>query len=272
MQDVSVRRVGREQAGILVADGSELRLDRGHVEQTQRLALSVSGSGSTATARDFSVRDTTLPHGTAGGGIQVANESSLALTRARLEDVSGNGVLVHAAELQVQDLAVREVSANPFGLWGRALTVQQGAHAQAERISVSRARDAAIAVFNEGTRAELSGVTVRDTRERACVEQDCRAAGTGLVSFGGASARMRDFRIENSPLCGVQVVNGGQLDLSGGEIIGNDIGACVQVEGYDLARLTQDVRYKRNGRNLESTRLPGPEPAPLVPESNQTDR
>jgi hypothetical protein len=38
------------------------------------------------------------------------------------------------------------------------------------------------------------------------------------------------------------------------------IGACVQVEGYDLSRLMTDVSYRDNGANLQATSLPVPEP------------
>ena len=42
------------------------------------------------------------------------------------------------------------------------------------------------------------------------------------------------------------------------------IGACVQVAGYDLDRLTQDVVYVDNGANLEATSLPVPSGAGVV--------
>jgi hypothetical protein len=41
---------------------------------------------------------------------------------------------------------------------------------------------------------------------------------------------------------------------------GNRIGVCLQVDGYDTARLQTDVHYD-NDRNLEATQLPVPEPA-----------
>ena len=51
------------------------------------------------------------------------------------------------------------------------------------------------------------------------------------------------------------------LDLSEGTVSSAEIGACVQVEGYDLGRLTSGVAYTDNLANLESTSLPVPAPA-----------
>jgi hypothetical protein len=39
----------------------------------------------------------------------------------------------------------------------------------------------------------------------------------------------------------------------------NEIGACVQVPDYDIARLRQNVVYTDNATNLESTSLPLPD-------------
>jgi len=46
-----------------------------------------------------------------------------------------------------------------------------------------------------------------------------------------------------------------------GEVRGNLIGACVQTDGFDVARLSEEVRYVDNETNLDSTSLPVPDPA-----------
>jgi len=38
----------------------------------------------------------------------------------------------------------------------------------------------------------------------------------------------------------------------------------VQVDGYNIGRLSNDVAYYDNGVNLDSTTLPVPEPSDLV--------
>ena len=56
-----------------------------------------------------------------------------------------------------------------------------------------------------------------------------------------------------------------QIDLQDGDVRANAIGACVQVDGYDISRLTAGVAYQDNDRNVESTFLPVPDGgAPLA--------
>ncbi len=53
------------------------------------------------------------------------------------------------------------------------------------------------------------------------------------------------------------------MDLRAGLVSECAIGACVQVDDYDLGRLTEDVEYRDNETNLDVTRLPIPSPVPL---------
>ena len=52
------------------------------------------------------------------------------------------------------------------------------------------------------------------------------------------------------------------LDAMNGLVTRAEIGACVQVPGYDLARISTDVEYRDNGSNLDTTTLPVPPPTP----------
>jgi len=44
-----------------------------------------------------------------------------------------------------------------------------------------------------------------------------------------------------------------------GLVEGNEIGVCVQVDGYDLDRLQNDVVFRDNTSSLDATRLPVPD-------------
>ena len=57
----------------------------------------------------------------------------------------------------------------------------------------------------------------------------------------------------------MQVAGDAALDLAEGEVRGNTIGACVQVDGYDVTRLQDRVLYEENGVNLDATTLPVPD-------------
>ncbi len=79
-----------------------------------------------------------------------------------------------------------------------------------------------------------------------------------MAAVEGGSARVERFVVSGAPLCGVHVAELGELDLSSGDVAGAAIGACVQVDGYDLARLMNDVVYHDNGVSLQATTLPVP--------------
>ena len=45
----------------------------------------------------------------------------------------------------------------------------------------------------------------------------------------------------------------------------NLIGACIQIDGFDLSRIMRNVAYTDNESNLEATTLPVPEPIMTLP-------
>jgi hypothetical protein len=68
--------------------------------------------------------------------------------------------------------------------------------------------------------------------------------------------------VADASLCGVQLAGeGASVDLTEGEVNDCGVGACIQVTGYDLGRLSQSVRYRGNGTALEITELPVPQAA-----------
>jgi hypothetical protein len=67
-----------------------------------------------------------------------------------------------------------------------------------------------------------------------------------------------DFDVDDAALCGV-VVGGDApdastaMDLARGVIRSTEVGACVQAEGFDTARLRVDVEYREVGIPLQAT-------------------
>ena len=55
---------------------------------------------------------------------------------------------------------------------------------------------------------------------------------------------------------GVQLAEGGVADLSGGEVVGNPIGANVQTAGFDVSHIQSDAVYRDNDRNLDTMAMP----------------
>jgi hypothetical protein len=78
------------------------------------------------------------------------------------------------------------------------------------------------------------------------------------------------FAIQDSDTCGVFLADLSAMtfptnvDLTAGAISSSGIGACVQVGGYDVSRLQNDVRYFDNGVNLDTTMLRVPEAPPAL--------
>jgi len=115
----------------------------------------------------------------------------------------------------------------------------------------------------------MAQVVVRDTLISEC--EDCGQAGIGVGVYGGAQLELSRFLITGSPLCALQLAQGGtaegvlwpeagEADLSEGEISFNNVcGANVQAREFDVDRLTERVIYRENGRNLDMQQLPVPE-------------
>jgi len=105
---------------------------------------------------------------------------------------------------------------------------------------------------------------VEDTLERACVDMPdgCpnTGAGAGIVSVLSGDADVRRFVTRRNAICGVQIARDGTITLHDGEVYDNPIGANVQVDGFDFARLQDHVLFHDNGRNLDSSVLAVPDP------------
>jgi len=85
-------------------------------------------------------------------------------------------------------------------------------------------------------------------------------AGVGVSALSSRLA-LTDFEVRNAQTCGIFLSLARdsrappEVDLIRGEVSGSMIGACVQIDGYALERLTEDVDCVDNGVNLDSTGL-----------------
>jgi hypothetical protein len=149
--------------------------------------------------------------------------------------------------------------------FGRGISVQAGATVRVARTVVERSRDLGLAAFDPGTELTATDLVIRDTRERECESCPGLPVGLGVSVIDPARVTISRFAISEAATCGVFLSHDAELDLSGGIVSRSPLGACVQVDGYDLARLTDDVRYEDNGANLEATTLPVPSSAPPLP-------
>jgi hypothetical protein len=195
--------------------------------------------------------------------VEVAAGAHLSLERAAVVSVSELGILVDGAgtSASLTDLTIEEVRPGSADNFGRCVHVQVGAEVDVTRAVVRRCSEAAMTASHAGSLV-LRDVRVEDTLALECeLGCDPPPGGVGLVALemnGRIDAER--FVIERSALAGVQIVEGGELDLRDGTIAENPVGVNVQVEGYDLSRVMSRVVFRDNGVNLDTNELPVPSP------------
>lgn len=263
-----------EGAGIGVYYGGDCVVERTVVEGATGLGIAVPDS--TATLRDVVVRDTSLaPDGIQGYGLQVGYTGTAAAVTAERVLLARNrsvGVLITGGELTAADLRIVDMGSDATEIrTGRALHVQAGGRAHLERVRFERALAVGLVVMS-GATLDGRDVVITETLPHPCRDLPpadplyClpdRAAGSAIATGDGATVDLVAFELTDNALCGAQIF-GGLLTLRDGLVARNAIGVNLQVDGYDVARLQENVRYEDNGVNLDARVLPTPE-APIGP-------
>ncbi|MCC7542228.1 MAG: hypothetical protein IT379_38775 [Deltaproteobacteria bacterium] len=254
---------GHGGRGISAQRASETVVTRGLLERNRSEGVLAAHSGTHVGLLDVEVRltrarpiDRQLGH-----GIQVQSGARVDAERALIADSRAFGVVVYGAEssLSARDVAVVDTRASEAdGLLGHGVQVEEHASAELDRVLVRGSRERGVVGWL--STVALRDVVIDDTRSSAMGRL---VSGVGLSATEQATVRATRFSIGNAALCGVQVTSGSALDLEDGEIYGAEVGACVQIEGYDLARLSTRVLYRDNGVNLDSTTHPDPEAVSL---------
>ena len=172
------------------------------------------------------------------------------------------------SDLTITDLVVSGTEANAMDIYGRGMHVQGGT-VEIERALFEDNREVSVSASGEGASLTMRDVVVRGTRERACAVDACTGfgAGVGVGSYLGASVSLERFVVADNALAGVQLARGvldetapaGAMDLAHGLVARNPVGANVQHPGFDLERLSRNVRYSGNDRNLDSAELAVPD-------------
>jgi len=172
-------------------------------------------------------------------------------------DLSGD-VTIEDARV-VAPVAAEDADDRPS--FANALSVRSG-DSTLTRARFEDSYEVAIDV-REGALALRDVVIVR-ANERPCAIDACRETpgGVGLGAYFDATVRAENLVVDGADLCGVQLAFDAAIDLVGGAIRGATVGACVQVDGYDVRRVAGGVRYEDNGTNVETTTHAIPEPPP----------
>ena len=247
--------------GISTRDGVSLTADRLLVQDSFEAGVALVGT--TATLRDLFVLGTQprQADGVFGRGLVTQGGSHVTVERAVVEGnhEAGVAVLDEGATLVDLDLDVLDTASAPLGP-GRGLSVQTGGSAELTRVRLQSSREVGLFASEPGSSVRGTDVLILDTLPRECAIELCNdfAAGIGVGAYAEAAVTLTSFRVERASLVGLQLARGGTIDLAVGVVSGCPIGANVQTDAFDAARLTDRVIYRDNERNFDGSELPLP--------------
>lgn len=249
---------GRGGRGLDVQLGAHAVIARAVVEDSVEAGVIMGGAtGSSLELTDFVLRRTHPGYDGTGRGFSL-RAADLIATRIRIEDQIGVGVFAAGTgTVAFDDARILRTGGLGGPAAARAIAVQPDVRARFTRLVVEDSAQYAVACAGEGAAIELTDARIASTRASDC-PSGCLTAGTALAVFDHAAVTARRFAIDTAALCGAHVAGDGALDLSEGDVASCTIGACVQVDGYDVTRLNRDVRYHDNVQNLDTTSLPTP--------------
>ena len=280
LEDTVVRETLAEESGadyghgVSVSYAASLTARRLALEGNHKSGIFVGDGDATADIEDLIIRDTVgVPEApTVSSGLMIVDGASVNLSRGVLERNAQVGISSGGAPMTMvtmTDVEVTETRSHVMtGRVGRGMHIQGEVDATMLRVALSQNHGASVAVAG-GASLRLEEASIHETLERPCTALGtCGDGAFGALAYLDGQLTMDRFLVDGSPLCGILVGEGGTVDLSQGEIRNHPIGACVQVEGYDVDRLTREVRYLDNGTNLETTELPLPESDVLLPDGS----
>lgn len=162
--------------------------------------------------------------------------------------IGGSNVVVHGNSVVWNG----EMPERPVGLG--AVEAGNGAKIVLRNSSLTDNEFIGLLAREDGT-IEFTGGYVQETQ---MAEEDDHG-GFGAYALAG-SVRLEDFTLSRNEFCGMAVAHEGDLDAQAGLVEHHPIGACVQVPGYRIDRISTEVIYRNNDINLDSMMPAMPEP------------
>ncbi len=256
--------------GVVVLGGAHVDASRLLIAESHEVGLLVHGEGTVVSLVGSVVRGTRprTVDDRFGRGVVVQNGAHFDAQGLIVDESRDFGIFAMSlgTELTLADTAVLRTQPQASdGANGRGIGIQQEALVDGNRVRIDGAWQLGVVAASDA-RLELRNVDIANVGNVPCMNDACPEEALGYGA-GAASAtlRLEGFQIHDTATCGVFLSPldefGGvpAVDLRSGTVSMSAIGACVQVEGYDLDRLTTDVAYRDNGTNLDSTMLPVPQ-------------
>jgi len=258
--------------GVQVDSGAHFEGTRVVVSRNSLGGFLVAHPGSEADLAGILVRDTRpQPRDLAwGNGLQAQEGAQLrgngiAILRSRLIGlgVAGEDTIVTVSDVLIRDTQPQESDR----LYGLGVGVYLGAVLSVERLVVDRAFEIGALAASNG-RLTLTDAVVTGIEPAAC---DCALGTFGhALAAAGGSISARRFSVHHTAGCGLFVgatlgyPGVPELDAMDGVVEATSIGACIQVDGFDIERVSQNVIYRDNAVNLDTTMLPIPMPPEVM--------
>lgn len=247
-------------------DGAVLALSRVLLVDHREAAILASDVDTRVELTDVVVWGTRGRASDSGGGSAVALQAGVAatITRAQLEDNRGITLFVSGAStVTLTDVTVRATGSEETDQrFATGLQAQDGSAVEGERVLVADNRGSGVTAIGAGSRLRLLDARIAGTLERECAASTCPGLGfgDGAIAAADGAIELERFVVEGCARAGVHV-GGGTMDLRHGRIVRNPIGAAIQTPGFDVARISEDVLFLENDRNVDTTTLPLPEPS-----------
>lgn len=256
---------------ISVDEGVTVSATRVLAADNRDMGLFAAGEGAMMTLTDVAIRDTEVRQsdGAHGRCLNVQDGAVVEATRLLVSGCHTTGVasVTPGSRATLTDVVAENVlHASPGAVHANSIHAEGGGRIEGTRIRVEGTAELGIVAVLDAV-VELSHVSVLRVGESACLGGECSPTAFGYgVAAVGAVLDLRSFEVREAEFCGSMVsefppsAGPTALDLATGIVGSSTIGACVQVDGYDLDRLSTDVVYVDNDTNLDSTMLPVPTP------------
>jgi hypothetical protein len=263
--DTAAREMdGRMGRGVGVQTGTYFEGERLLIARNRDVGFVLIGEGAEATLTDVVIEGTEPRSVDAmnGRGLIAHTGVTLEATRLLVADnrdvgigIASEGTTATFSDVHVRGTRPREED----GAYGYGVSAQLAAAVTATRLRIDGSHEMGL-LATSGATIDARELVVDVTRTSACMCERIFGYGAAVV---GATLTLTDFEIRDAETCGLFLTGDATapaaVDAQSGSVEGSAIGACVQMDGYDLDRLTQDVEYRDNGTNLDSTMLPVPD-------------
>ena len=227
------------EAGVTVAHGATLLMERSLLALNSRAALWVAGVGANASLDSCLVRDvvpaTSLnaegEEYVEGRGLTVQEGAHAYIRRSMFQRCVSEGMLVcgDGSSVVLETSAIDDTQPAPSGVFGGAVQAAGGALVRMVGCLISRSRWGAVTASSPGTVIELDASIVRDTLPTDGLEP----FGMGLAVLDGGHILARRTLVGGNATAGVVILNpGSQVTLDRSAVVGTVSGGRASpVEG-----------------------------------------